>query len=175
VLSRIMVHFLLKLSTNVPEGNEISCETLSAPSTVACDSATDVQGLRLHDNPALKEAATDATKLYPVFCLDPWFVETGYVGANRLNFLLQSLECLHQNLEKRGSRLIVLKGDPKEVIPGATKALKADVLVFEKDTESYALERDKAVSKALTDAGCEVRRMHYTCSTSEPADDISSI
>ena len=32
------------------------------------------QGLRLHDNPALLEAARDADHLCPIFILDPWFL-----------------------------------------------------------------------------------------------------
>jgi cryptochrome len=35
------------------------------------------KGLRLHDNPALLEAASGASALYPVFVLDPYFVRSG--------------------------------------------------------------------------------------------------
>ncbi len=33
------------------------------------------QGLRLHDNPALIEAAS-ATHMYPIFIIDPFFLKT---------------------------------------------------------------------------------------------------
>jgi cryptochrome len=33
-----------------------------------------LQGLRLHDNPALLAAAEGADHLCPVFILDPWFI-----------------------------------------------------------------------------------------------------
>ena len=33
------------------------------------------QGLRLHDNPALLEAARGADHLCPLFILDPWFLQ----------------------------------------------------------------------------------------------------
>lgn len=36
-----------------------------------------VQGLRLHDNQALLEACDGAEHMYPVFCLDPWFISSG--------------------------------------------------------------------------------------------------
>jgi hypothetical protein len=39
---------------------------------VAC-----MQGLRLHDNPALLEAARGAEHLYPIFILDPHFLSSG--------------------------------------------------------------------------------------------------
>ena len=48
------------------------------------------KGLRLHDNPALVAALEGCTALYPVFCLDPWFVSSGKVGTNRMRFLLQA-------------------------------------------------------------------------------------
>lgn len=36
-----------------------------------------MQGLRLHDNPALLEALTGAEHMYPVFVLDPYFLQQG--------------------------------------------------------------------------------------------------
>lgn len=110
----------------------------------------------MHDNPALIEAAASTTILCPVFCLDPWFIASGNVGSNRLQFLLQSLSDLHSNLKKCNSRLLVLHGDPKVAIPAVVGALGAHRLCFEKDTEPYALSRDAAVSGAVQELGCDV-------------------
>ena len=53
------------------------------------------KGLRVHDNPALLAAAAAANSsgksLYNVFVLDPWLLVPERVGANRVQFLLQSL------------------------------------------------------------------------------------
>ena len=57
------------------------------------------KGLRLHDNPALIEACKDASELYPVFVLDPWFVTNANVGANRWRFLAQTLDDLDKKLQ----------------------------------------------------------------------------
>jgi hypothetical protein len=65
-----------------------------------------LQGLRLHDNPAILEAAR-SEEMYPVFCLDPWFTKPETVGVNRMAFLLESLEDLHCSLDKRKSGLLV--------------------------------------------------------------------
>jgi hypothetical protein len=35
------------------------------------------QGLRLHDNPALLEACRGAAHVYPIFILDPFFLQSG--------------------------------------------------------------------------------------------------
>jgi hypothetical protein len=35
------------------------------------------QGLRLHDNPALLEACSGASHMYPIFIIDPFFLRSG--------------------------------------------------------------------------------------------------
>ena len=57
------------------------------------------KGLRINDNPALLEACKDASELYPVFILDPWFVTNANVGPNRWRFLAQTLEDLDKKLK----------------------------------------------------------------------------
>lgn len=83
------------------------------------------KGLRIHDNPALEHAAKESNCLYPVFVIDPHYMEpdpnafsTGSkrAGLNRIRFLLESLVDLDLSLRKLGSRLLVLKGEPGEVL-----------------------------------------------------------
>jgi cryptochrome len=42
-----------------------------------CACALLLQGLRLHDNPALLEACRQAQHVYPVFIIDPFFLKNG--------------------------------------------------------------------------------------------------
>jgi cryptochrome len=124
------------------------------------------KGLRLHDNPTLAAAiASGCTHLYPVFCLDPWFVGSGTVGANRLHFLLQSLADLDASLRALDSRLIVLRGNPTTMLPLAIKEWQIDRLCHEVDTEEYAKTRDAEVAKLCSSAGVEVvtRWGHTLC------------
>ena len=83
------------------------------------------KGLRIHDNPALERAAQSTKFLYPVFIIDPHYMEpdpnafspgSTRAGLNRIRFLLQSLADLDLNLRKLGSRLLVLKGEPSQVL-----------------------------------------------------------
>lgn len=83
------------------------------------------KGLRIHDNPALEYAAKGCNYLYPVFVIDPRYMEpdpTAFsigstrAGLNRIRFLLESLVDLDASLKKLGSRLLVLKGEPSEVL-----------------------------------------------------------
>ena len=41
------------------------------------------RGLRLHDNPALKEALVGAKTFRCVYFIDPWFAGTLEVGINK--------------------------------------------------------------------------------------------
>ena len=115
------------------------------------------KGLRVHDNPALASACEGADALQPVFVLDPWFLCPDRVGANRLRFLLESLDDLDANLRARGSSLLILHGDPTRVIPAALEEWRCDRLCYERDTEPYALKRDAAVAEAARRTGVDVR------------------
>jgi len=97
-----------------------------------------------------------ASHLYPIFILDPWFTASGTVGTNRMRFLLQSLEDLDQSLRHRGSRLIVLRGNPQEVLPRVLSDWGITHLCFESDTEPYAKTRDAAAKTLCTELGVQV-------------------
>ncbi|KAK9804209.1 hypothetical protein WJX72_001282 [[Myrmecia] bisecta] len=109
------------------------------------------KGLRLHDNPALLEALDGAVRLYPVFVLDPYFLKPERVGTNRLQFLLESLQDLDSSLRARGSQLLVLRGNPVDLLPVLFKEWSITQLCFEADTEPYAKQRDAQV-RALAEA-----------------------
>lgn len=83
------------------------------------------KGLRIHDNPALEHAAKGSYFLYPVFVIDPHYMEPDVTafsqgseraGLNRIRFLLESLVDLDLSLKRLGSRLVVLKGEPSQVL-----------------------------------------------------------
>ncbi|XP_059640491.1 (6-4)DNA photolyase isoform X2 [Cornus florida] len=100
------------------------------------------KGLRIHDNPALEYSASDSNYLYPVFVIDPHYMEpdpnsfspgSARAGLNRIRFLLESLVDLDSSLQKLGSRLLVLKGEPSEVLIRCFKekyASEAGIEVF---------------------------------------------
>lgn len=114
------------------------------------------KGLRLHDNPALIEACKDVDNMFPVFILDPHFADPQRVGANRMQFLLDSLIDLDASLKARGSRLLLLQGNPIEVLPKMIQEWKISKLCFESDTEPYALSRDSAIKEQAIAAGVSV-------------------
>ena len=126
--------------------------------------------LRLHDNPALIEALRSETSalrgssptssatssLLAIFVIDPWFANPARIVANRYNYLLEALKDLDASLRARGSRLVVLRGSPSDVVPTAVAAWRATRLVFEEDIEPYARAQDAAVSNSARAEGVRV-------------------
>jgi len=75
--------------------------------------------LRIHDNPALRQASVQAEQLICVFCLDSgWEKPQAYgvqrLGEHRRRFLYETLLELHTHLQAKGQSLLVLDGKPIE-------------------------------------------------------------
>ncbi|KAH7354170.1 putative photolyase class 1 [Plectosphaerella cucumerina] len=115
--------------------------------------------LRLHDSPALAAALElDPEVLWPIFTWDPHYVYRARGGVNRWQFLLDCQNDLSQSITKLNpkSKLFVLREGPQTLLPKLFKAWRVTHLVFEKDTDAYARERDDAARRAAEDAGVEV-------------------
>jgi deoxyribodipyrimidine photo-lyase len=111
--------------------------------------------LRLSDNPALVAACRRATRLVPVYCLEPaqvspWGFERE--GMHRRHFLQDTLLDLSAALQARGSRLLVLSGSPHDVLPKLAHAIAADGVVC----EEIAAPEEQAQVNALHAAGLKV-------------------
>ncbi|KAL8933139.1 MAG: hypothetical protein Q9211_005939, partial [Gyalolechia sp. 1 TL-2023] len=96
--------------------------------------------LRLHDSPAL-HAALDLKPecMYPIWCWDPHYVYRARVGPNRWQFLL-----------------FVIREAPQTVLSKLFKAWNITHLVFERDTDPYAKQRDAKVMELAREAGVQV-------------------
>ncbi|NLI41171.1 MAG: deoxyribodipyrimidine photo-lyase, partial [Caldisericales bacterium] len=105
--------------------------------------------LRLADNQALAEALRQAEVVVPVFILDPTLLSSEYVGQARLAFLFDGLRELEKCLKHRGSRLILRKGDPLEVLTGILQETHAEGIFAEEDFSPYARQRDRKVALSL--------------------------
>jgi deoxyribodipyrimidine photo-lyase len=113
--------------------------------------------LRLDDNRALAEAAAGATELAVVFVLDPGLLASERTGAPRVRFLLDCLGRLAADLEARGSRLVLRRGDPAREIPLVVEETRADRLVWNRDYSPFAKQRDERVAREAEKRGarCE--------------------
>ena len=102
--------------------------------------------LRLGDNPALLEAAADGAVL-PLFVHDP--VLWGPAGPSRRAYLAASLRALDEQLQRLGTRLAVVRGDPVRQVPLAARAVGAERVHVAADYGPYGHQRDQDVERAL--------------------------
>ncbi|XP_050235165.1 (6-4)DNA photolyase [Mercurialis annua] len=123
------------------------------------------KGLRIHDNPALEHALKGSSFLYPVFVIDPHYMKpdptafspgSNRAGVNRIRFLLESLVDLDLSLKKLGSRLIVLNGEPSQILIRCLKEWDVKKLCFEFDTDPYYQGLDVKVKEHASSIGIEV-------------------
>ncbi|XP_072936024.1 cryptochrome-1-like isoform X2 [Epargyreus clarus] len=114
------------------------------------------KGLRLHDNPALREGLIDAATFRCVFIIDPWFASSSNVGINKWRFLLQCLEDLDGSLRKLNSRLFVVRGQPADALPKLFKEWGTTALTFEEDPEPYGRVRDHNIMTKCREVGINV-------------------
>lgn len=109
--------------------------------------------LRLHDHAALYSALHKSEEIIPVYCFDPRMFEKTSLGFNktgnyRAKFLLQAVENLRSNLQKVGSNLLILHGNPEELIPQAAKDHGVQGIYFSEEVTT----EEKAVESALENA-----------------------
>ncbi|XP_077295191.1 cryptochrome-1-like [Arctopsyche grandis] len=114
------------------------------------------KGLRLHDNPSLREGLKFATTFRCVFIIDPWFAGSSNVGINKWRFLLQCLEDLDTSLRKLNSRLFVIRGQPADALPKLFKEWGTTSLTFEEDPEPFGRVRDKNILAMCNEIGITV-------------------
>jgi len=112
--------------------------------------------LRLHDNPALLDAARaglDSGGVVGVFVLDDALLAGS--GAPRVAYLLASLAALDEAMD---GRLTVLRGDPGAVVPTLAAEMGADSVHVASDFGPYGRRRDAAVERTLAEAGVRLVR-----------------
>ncbi|RKT52358.1 deoxyribodipyrimidine photo-lyase [Saccharothrix australiensis] len=106
------------------------------------DSATVVwfrRDLRVADHPALA-AAGRAARGPALFVLDPRL--PAVAGRSRVEFLLRCLRTLDDRL---GGRLMVVSGDPVDVVPEVARSVGASSVHVSADAGPYGRQRDAAV------------------------------
>ena len=109
--------------------------------------------LRLTDHRALFEACRHSSTVFGVFVFDDRILKSLPSDDRRLSFIVESLEEMNRGLEKRGSSLLILHGDPVIEIPNIARRLKCSELFFNKSAGTYGRERDRKVTAKLAQEG----------------------
>ncbi|KAK7269680.1 hypothetical protein RIF29_22414 [Crotalaria pallida] len=131
--------------------------------------------LRLHDNESLAQANNDSLSLLPVYCFDPSDYgksSSGFdkTGPYRANFLIQSVTDLRNNLQSRGSDLVVRVGKPEAVLLELAKAIGADAVYCHREVSHEEVKAEERVEAAMKEENVEVK--YYWGSTLYHVDDL---
>ncbi|MBM3191149.1 MAG: deoxyribodipyrimidine photo-lyase [Chlamydiae bacterium] len=102
--------------------------------------------LRLHDNIGLRFALENAKEVVPAFIFTPeQITRNRYRSDFCLQFMLESLEDLEEELAKKGGRLFYFFDAPDKIVAKCIVKLGIDLVVVNKDYTPYSLHRDKAI------------------------------
>jgi deoxyribodipyrimidine photo-lyase len=131
--------------------------------------------LRLFDNETLVKAIAQSEQIVPIYCFDDSHFETtryGFkkTGSFRTQFLLESLQNLHQNLRDLGSGLIILKGKPEIEIPKIVQEYKAQKVFSKREVAYEEKQTEKLVQDELFKLRCELETI--STSTLYHAEDL---
>jgi deoxyribodipyrimidine photo-lyase len=85
----------------------------------------------------------------PVFVLDPKLLNSPNSSPKRLAFLFKGLAELDVELRKRGSKLVLLRGNPREALSVIVRESGAYQIFAETDFSPYACNRDNQVAREL--------------------------
>jgi deoxyribodipyrimidine photo-lyase len=108
--------------------------------------------LRLADNPVLHAAVEQADEILPVFILDE------RIGGAARWWLHHSLTALSADLAQLGSKLLLRRGDPRQIIPELAAEIGAASVHAGRSFEPAARAADKDVHDVLKNAGVALRR-----------------
>src|SRR6478735_1149216 len=111
--------------------------------------------LRLADNPALS-AAAEAGQLLCLYILDNGPDRRALGGASRW-WLSRSLDALGEALARKGGRLVLMQGDPAEIIPRIAAAADIDLVTWNRRYEAPAIALDTRLKEQLTARGISAR------------------
>lgn len=99
--------------------------------------------------------------LRPVYVIDPG-IKTK-MGANRLRFLIQSLQNLDENLRKLNTRLYCVCGKAGEILPKLFDKWQVKFLTTQVDIDPEILEQEEIVEKVADKKGIFiVKRVQHT-------------
>jgi deoxyribodipyrimidine photo-lyase len=94
--------------------------------------------LRVHDHAPLFHASQKSEEIIPVYCVDPrLFNKVGLdlhkTGTFRAKFLSESVDNLRFKLRQLNGDLVILQGNPEEVIPTFAQAHSAEAVFFSEE------------------------------------------
>lgn len=103
--------------------------------------------LRLDDNSALLYAQKICQQILPCFIFDPRQVENNpYRSEFAVQFMMESLQDLQNQLAEKGGKLYLFYGKPEEVLSKIFRATPFDALFVNRDYTPFSKKRDEDIN-----------------------------
>lgn len=108
------------------------------------------RNLRLKDNKPLAHALLNSEKILPIFIFDSNILKR-FANPNdrRLSFIASTLFEINSYIQKQGGQLIVLYGNPVEIIPKLLQALSINIIYADEDFEPANIVRDDLIKQNI--------------------------
>lgn len=112
--------------------------------------------LRIEDNVGLFEARQSADELYTVFIVDPDPQQSERQCGDRVQFQLEAVQSLREEIREHGGELIIRKWDHCEVLEELIMTLEIDAVYWNRSYNPREQERDQRVKQKVLSLDVEV-------------------
>ena len=104
---------------------------------------------RIVDNKTLNAMNSECKNIYTIFIFTPEQVSGAnkYKSDNSVQFMIESLEDLNDQIKKSGGKLLTFYGNNDKVIEYCIDRLNINVVGFNMDYSPYAIDRDESILK----------------------------
>lgn len=118
--------------------------------------------LRLYDNTASLAALENSEHVIPCFIFDPEQVtdKNHYKSNNALQFMLESLADLQEQLKKHSGHFYLFYGKPHEIIEQIFETKKIDAVFVNRDYTPYSIQRDALIQKTCRKLKIDFNQYH---------------
>ncbi len=118
--------------------------------------------LRLHDNTALIDALKKSDTVIVCFILDVEQIgdQNSYKSENCIQFMVESLADLYDQLKKMNGHLFIFSGDPVKIIKNIYNHKKYNALFVNKDYTPYSTARDNLLQGICRELSIDFHAHH---------------
>ena len=116
---------------------------------------------RIVDNNGLIEASKKCDKLYTCFIFTrEQVMKNSFKSKNSIQFMIESLENLAQEIQKNGGKLLCFYGNTNDCLKVLIKELQIEGIFFNEDYSPYAKERIELIEKMCKKEKIECNYYH---------------
>ncbi|MFO7677791.1 MAG: deoxyribodipyrimidine photo-lyase [Thermoplasmatota archaeon] len=129
--------------------------------------------LRLHDNTALLHALKQSEKVIPLFIIDDLQQNHPYFSSNAFEFMINSLKELKKQIQKKGSGLLIIKGEVLGVLNNLKKDTSYESIHVNQDYTPFSKKRDASIAQF-----CQQKKIsfytHHDCLLNTPGEILNN-